>query len=160
MSNNLSDRQWESHIWLSRMWNMEKQIESYERRKADIISMLSGIGKYDANFIPANNGTNSVETKHLEYSMISEKLECLLDEISLENVKTMEVIDKIKDPMMRSMLYDRYLCRLSYKQLSEKYHYAERQPYRYMHKCLDKIRSFIPDEWVLQAIQEGDVQRG
>lgn len=157
---NMSDRQWEAHIFLSRNWDKEKQVESYERRKADIISMLSGIGKYDANFIPADTGTNSVETKHLEYSLISEKLERLLEEISLENVMTMEIIDKIKDPMMRSMLYDRYICRLSYKQLSEKYHYAERQPYRYMHKCLDKIRDFIPDDLVLQAIQDGDIQRG
>lgn len=157
---NMSDRQWEAHIFLSRNWDKEKQVESYERRKADIISMLSGIGKYDANFIPANDGSNSVETKHLEYSIISEKLEHLLEEISLENVTTMEIIDQIKDPMMRSMLYDRYICRLSYKQLSEKYHYAERQPYRYMHKCLDKIRGFIPDDLVMKAIQEGDIQRG
>lgn len=160
MSNNMSDRQFESHIWLSRMWHKEQQIDSYERRKADIISMLSGIGRYDPNFIPTNDGTNSVETKHLEYSILSEKLEKLLDEISIENTTTMAVIDNIKDSRMHSMLYDRYICRLSYKQLSEKYHYGDRQIYRYMHKCLDQIREFIPDDEVLAIIQGQDIQRG
>ena len=157
---NMSDRQWESHLWLSRMWDKEKEIESYEKRKADIISMLSGIGKYDVNFIPTNDGTNSVETKHLEYSLISAKLEHLLDEVSLENVKTMEIIDKIRDPMIRSLLYDRYIRRLSYKQLSAKFHYVDRQTYRYMHKGLDKIRPFIPDDEVLALISGQDIQRG
>lgn len=157
---NMSDRQFESHLWLSRMWHKEKEIESYEKRKADIISMLSGIGKYDENFIPTNDGTNSVETKHLEYSMISERLERLLDEISIENVKTMKTIDNIKDPMMRSLLYDRYIRRLSYKQLSAKFHYGDRQTYRYMHKSLDQIREYIPNDEVLAVINDQDIQRG
>ena len=157
---NMSDRQWESHLFLSRMWHKEKEIESYEKRKSDIISMLSGIGKYDENFIPTNDGTNSVETKHLEYSMISERLERLLDEISIENVKTMKIIDNIKDPMMRSLLYDRYIRRLSDKQLSAKFHYGDRQTYRYMHKCLDQIREYIPDDEVLAVINDQDIQRG
>ena len=145
---NLSDREWEAHIWLSRMWDKDNEIESYERRKSDILSQLSGIGKYDSEFIPAQTGENSVETKNIEYSLLNEKIEKLVGEISKENVRTHAVLDKVKDTMMRNMLYDRYINRLSWSKIGEKYNYAQRQPYNYLHKCLKTVRNFIPDEWI------------
>lgn len=155
-----TDQQWEAHLWLSRMWGRDNEIASYERRKENIISQLSGIGKYDADFIPTNTGENSVETKNLEYSMLCDKLDKLLDEISTENVKTMQIIDKIKDPTSHNMLFDRYLNRMSWNQIQNKYHYAQRQPYRIINDGLAKVRTFIPDEWVAQLIQESDILQG
>lgn len=155
-----NDQQWEAHIWLSRMWGKDNEITAYETRKAIIISQLSGIGKYDENFIPASNGDNAVETKHLEYSILCEKIDRLLAKISYENVRTSEIIDKIKDPNTHNMIYDRYLNRMSWSQLQHKYHYAQRQPYRIISDGLAKIRTYIPDEWVNQVIQESEKLRG
>lgn len=157
---NMSDRQFEAHLWLSRMWGKDNEIESYERRKADIISQLSGIGKYDDEFIPANTGENTTETKNIEYSLLCEKIEKLINEISEENIRTLETIQRLSDAKMRSMLYDRYINRLSWNQIQSKYHYAQRQPYRIIHNGLDKIRSFIPDDEVLQIINTGEILRG
>ena len=142
----LTTKQWEAHVWLSRMWGKDDDIESYEKRKDEIISQLSGIGKYDSEFIPAQTGENSVETKNIEYSILCEKIDGLIREIAAENVRTMAMIDKVTDATMHSMLYDRYILRLSWSQIGDKYHYAQRQPYNYMHKCLDAIRVFIPEE--------------
>lgn len=155
-----SDRQFEAHIWLSRNWGKDNEIESYEKRKQDIISQLSGIGKYDAEFIPTNTGENSTETKNLEYSYLCSKIENLLKEISVENIKTCEVIDKLKDPTMHNMLYDRYINRMGWGAIQNKYHYAQRQPYRIVHEGLEKIRAFIPDEEIIKAIHDGEIQRG
>lgn len=160
MRTNLSDRQFESHIWLSRMWYKGNEIESYERRKADIISSLSGIGKYDDTFIPAQTGENSTETKNIEYSLMNQKIEKLLAEISEENVRTINVIDKITNPTMHNMIFDRYINRLSHNQIQQKYSYSQRQPYRIIHAGLDKIRDYIPDDEVLAIIQGQDIQRG
>ena len=152
MSNNmLPDPEFEAHIWLSRMWDRENEIESYEKRKADIISQLSGIGKYDSEFIPAQTGENSVETKNIEYSLLNEKIEKLINEISVENVKTLEVLSKLSDAKMRNMLYDRYVNRLSWAKIGDKYHYAQRQPYRYRKECLSVIRPLIPNEWIQEV---------
>ncbi len=150
--NNLNTKEWEAHIWLSRMWGKENEIESYEKRKADIISQLSGIGKYDSEFIPAQTGENSVETKNLEYSLLNQKIEKLIAEIAVENIKTTEAIDKVKNTTMHNMLYDRYVNRMSWSKIGEKYNYAQRQPYRYMHTCLSTIREFIPDEWIREVV--------
>lgn len=157
---NLSDRQWEAHIWLSRMWGKDNEIESYEKRKADIISSLSGIGKYDDTFIPAQTGENSTETKNIEYSLMNQKIEKLLGEMAEENVRTINIIDKIKDPTMHNMLFDRYINRLSHNQIQQKYSYSQRQPYRILHAGLNKIRDFIPDDEVLALINGQDIQRG
>ncbi|MBQ1293793.1 MAG: hypothetical protein IIY21_07120 [Clostridiales bacterium] len=157
---NLSDRQYESHIWLSRMWGKDNEIEAYERRKADIISSLSGIGKYDDTFIPANTGENATETKNIEYSLLNQKIEKLLSEISAENVRTINVIDQITDTTTHNMIFDRYINRLSHNQIQQKYSYSKRQPYRILHAGLSKIRDFIPDDEVLAVIKGQDIQRG
>lgn len=155
-----SDEQWEAHIWLSRNWGKDNEIESYEKRKQDIISQLSGIGRYDATFLPSNTGENSVETKNLEYSYLCQKIETLVAEISVENIKTSKIIDNLKDPTMHNMIYDRYINRMSWSQIQNKYHYAQRQPYRIIHEGLKRIRPLIPNEWVIKAIQDGDMLRG
>lgn len=160
MSNKLSDRQFEAHIWLSRTWGKDNEIESYEKRKADIISQLSGIGKYNAEFIPANTGENSTETKNIEFSILCEKIEKLIYEISEENIRTLDTIQKLSDAKMRSMLYDRYINRMSWGQIQNKYHYAQRQPYRIVHEGLVKIRTYIPDDEVLALINGQDILRG
>lgn len=156
----MSDRQYEAHIWLSRMWGKDNEIESYERRKGEIISQLSGIGKYDDTFIPANTGENSTETKNIEYSLLNEKIEKLIAEISVENMHTTMVIDTIKDSTTHNMLYDRYINRMNWNQIQSKYHYAQRQPYRILHSGLSKIRDYISDDEVLAVIKGQDIQRG
>lgn len=147
----LTDREWEAHVWLARMWDKDNEIESYEKRKADIISQLSGIGKYDSESIPGNNGENPTETKNIEYSMLCEKIEKLVGEISRENVRTHFVLEKVNDTMMRNMLYDRYVNRMSWNLIGQKYNYAQRQPYNYLHKCLNAVREYIPDEWIQEV---------
>ena len=49
------------------------------------------------------------------------------------------------------MLYDRYVNRMSWAQIGEKYHYAQRQPYNYRKKCLSAVRPLIPDEWIQEV---------
>ena len=156
----MSDNAWEAHIWLSRMWCKDNEIDAYEKRKADIISSLSGIGKYDAEFIPAQTGENSTETKNIEYSLLNQKIEKLLSEVSAENVRTINTIDRISDPTTHNMLFDRYINRLSHNQIQQKYSYSKRQPYRILHTGLSKIREFIPDDEVLAVIKGQDIQRG
>lgn len=154
MSNKLTERQWEAHIWLSRAWDKEREIDSYKMRMDKIISQLSGIGKYDAEYVPSQTGENSVETQNLEYSSLCEKIEKRIHDISIMNLRTGEVIDKVNDRKMHDMLYDRYINRMSWKQIGNKYHYAQRQPFNYMHKCLDEVRPFISDEEIKEAVYD------
>lgn len=145
---NLTDRQLIAHIWLSRMWDIDNKIQSYEKRKADIISSLSGIGHYDAEYIPTQTGENGTESKNIEYSVLCQEIEKLSRDLSKENVRTMQVINNIKSPKLSGMLYDRYINRMSWGAIGAKYHYTDRHSYNYMHKSLDAVSTFIPQEEV------------
>ena len=140
----LTDNQLYAHLWLSRMWDKDNKIKSYEKRKADIISSLSGIGKYDADFIPAQTGENSTETKNIEYSSLCQEIERLIAELSVENVRTMNVINQVSNSKISGMLYDRYINRMSWGAIGTKYHYTDRHSYNYMHKSLDAVYAFVP----------------
>lgn len=126
------------------MWDVDNKIKSYEKRKADIISSLSGIGKYDDEFIPTQNGENATETKNIEYSLLCQEIEKLSSDLSKENVRTMKIINQVRSPKLSGMLYDRYINRLSWRAIGMKYHYTDRHSYNYMHKSLDAVSIFIP----------------
>lgn len=126
------------------MWDIDNKIKSYEKRKADIISSLSGIGKYDSEFVPSQTGENSTETKNIEYSLICQEIEKLSSDLSTENVRTMQVINQVSNSKLSGMLYDRYINRMSWRVIGTKYHYTDRHSYNYMHKSLDAVYSFIP----------------
>ena len=158
MGKNLTDRQSEAHVWMMRTWDKDNMIASYEKRKSEIISQLSGIGKYDADFIPSQTGENSVESKNIEYSCLCMKIEGLVHEIAEDNIKTMTVLEHIQSVKIRNMLYDRDVNRMSWNQIGDKYHYAQRQPYNYMHKCLDEVRKYIPEEEIRKVVYEKDEQ--
>lgn len=140
----MTDNQLLAHLWLSRMWDVDNKIKSYEKRKADIISSLSGIGKYDDEFIPTQNGENATETKNIEYSLLCQEIEKLSSDLSKENVRTMKIINQVRSPKLSGMLYDRYINRLSWRAIGMKYHYTDRHSYNYMHKSLDAVSIFIP----------------
>lgn len=140
----LTDKQLYAHLWLSRMWDIDNKIKSYEKRKADIISSLSGIGRYDADFIPSQAGDNSTETKNIEYSLICQEIEKLSSDLSTENVRTMNVINQVSNSKISGMLYDRYINRMSWGTIGTKYHYTDRHSYNYMHKSLDAVYTFVP----------------
>ncbi|MBQ1570697.1 MAG: hypothetical protein IIZ78_11995, partial [Clostridiales bacterium] len=93
-------------------------------------------------------------------SLLNQKIEKLLSEISAENVRTINVIDQITDTTTHNMIFDRYINRLSHNQIQQKYSYSKRQPYRILHAGLSKIRDFIPDDEVLAVIKGQDIQRG
>ena len=148
---NLSEPEWQAHMWLARAWEDEDRITSCRAQLDKIISELSGIGKYDVEFIPTQNGTNSVETKYLEYSDTRAEMEKAIIDRSVKNKKTKEYIDKLQDKRLGNMLYDRYIVRLSWKHIGDKYHYAQRQPYRLRHQCLTAIRPLLPEDEIQEV---------
>lgn len=152
----MTEKQYQAHIWLSRMWDMDNEIKSFEERKTTIISSLSGIGKYDSDFIPAQTGENSTETKNIEYSLLCSEIEKKMRELSAENIKTLKVLQNIQDVKIRNMLYDRYINRMSWSKVGEKYHYENRHSYNYMHKCLDIVRPFCPDDEI-RVLLRGEI---
>ena len=142
----MTDAQFYAHRWLSRMWDADVEITQLMVRRDKIIASLSGIGKYDAEHIPTQNGENSTESKNIEYSLLTEQIEKKLRKLSQENCRTHNVIDKVDDTMLRGMLEARYINRLTLSQVGKLYNYELTRTKFYGKAALDAVIPFIPQE--------------
>lgn len=143
----MTDEQYYAHRWLSRMWDKDIEIDQLIIRRDIIVASMSGIGKYDSDHIPTQNGENPTETKNIEYSILSEQIERKTMELASENIRTYHVIDQVSDSMLRGMLIARYINRLSWTDVGKLYNYAKTQMYeKYRLDALTAVSRFIPKE--------------
>ena len=142
----MTERQYYSNQWLSRTDDHVGELEQLKRRKEDIISSMSGIGKYDSNAVHGGSDNNPTEAKNIEYTLICERIERIERKVALENVRTLDVINKVTDSKLRGMLIGRYINHYSWRKVGEMYHYARSSSYNFRGACLDAIAPFIPKE--------------
>ena len=141
----MTNEQYYVSRWLARMWDADIEVNQLIARRDEIVSMMSGIGKYDDEFIPSQTGENSTETKYLEYSELSAQIDKKLDLISRENNRTLQTINKVDDSMLRGMLVARYVRRLSWQDVGHLYNYEKTITYKkYRLAALDAVMPFIP----------------
>ena len=144
----MTDHQYIAHLWLSRMWDKDIEINQLEVRRDKIISSLSGIGNYDADRIPSAGNDNGTETKNIEYSLLSGQIEKKVSDISKENVRTIDTIDNVKDPSLRGILYAWYINRLHWREVGKLYNIEKTQVYRLRNRALNAVFEYIPVEEV------------
>ena len=99
--------------WLIRTWNDDTELEQLKAKRDKIVGSLSGIGKYDDNSVPGGSDSNPTESKNIEYSLLSQKIEEIQDRLSAENARTINAIYSIPDKKdgskIRGMLIARYI---------------------------------------------------
>ena len=138
----MTDRQYDSKIWLNRMYGVANHIESLRRKQEEVLSSLSGIGKYEETI--AGSDPNPTESKYLKYSEISGEIEKQLHRLHMEDLRTLEVIEHLDKEEQKAVLIDRYLNRLPWSLIASSHNYGERQVYRYHDDALEKVYPFIP----------------
>jgi len=141
----MTDNQFDAHLWLSRMWNADIEIGQLEVRRDEIMSSMSGIGKYDSEHIPVQNGENATESKNIEYSIVCGLIDKKTDVLSFENIRTLEVINNVTDTMLRGMLIAVYINRLNWTDAGKLYNYEKSQTYKeYRNRALDMVFPYVP----------------
>lgn len=144
----MTDNQYTAHVWLSRMWDFDSEINQLVMRRDKILDSLSGIGKYDDKAIPGGSDPNPTETKNIEYSLLSEQIDAKLMEIAKENVRTQAVINRVENNLLRGMLFAWYINRLDWRGVGKIYNYEKSRVYELRNKALDAVLPFIPIEEV------------
>ena len=138
----MTPNQYFVHVWLSRMWDKEAEIDQKVAYRDKLNSW--GIGKYDAEFVPAQTGENTSESKYIEYTMLSEEIDKLVRKYMAENHRTEEIINKAKNDIQKKILYDWYINRVKWHELCKKYNYEKSQIYEHRNRGLDSIYDFVP----------------
>jgi hypothetical protein len=134
-------------LWLSRMWDVDNEIRSIDERRADIIG--AKISSYDPKKIRGGSDDNPTESKNIEYATLSQKAEEKTDLLAKENIRTLEVIERVSDAKIRGMLISRYLNRKSWAQIGKDYHYEKSRANDYRIMSLKAVYEFIPRDEVI-----------
>lgn len=142
----MTEQQYYANQWLSRMFDSYGEIEQLEIRREKILSSMSGIGKYDDENVPGGSDSNPTESKNIEYSLLTGRIEKLQRKVSIENARTMDIINKVKDTKLRSMLIARYINHFAWRKVGEMHYYSKSSSYNYRKACLDAVTPFIPKE--------------
>lgn len=146
----MTDEIFHAKDWLNRMYQTARYIESLERKREQVLGSLSGIGKYDAEFVPGNNGENATESKNLEYSILSEKIDKERQKLSAQDIRTLDVIGKIENTpegqLMKSVLIDRYLSRMNWEEIAKKQNYSSSRLFKIHALALAKVADYVPKE--------------
>lgn len=135
--------------WLNRMYGASSAIESLERKRELVIGSMSGIGKYDAKSFPGNNGENASETKMIEYSELSRMIDKKRAELATEDMRTLAVIDSLEGDSaekLKAILIDRYLNRMSWRDISKRNHYERSRIAEYHTMALDLLYDRVSKE--------------
>ena len=140
----MTDKQYESKCWLNRMYGVANHIESLQRKQEEVLSSLSGIGKYEET--TGGSDPNPTESKYLRYLEISGKIEEQLHILHKEDLRTLEVIEHLEKEEQKAVLIDRYLNRLPWRLIASSHNYGERQVYRYHDDALELVWPFIPKD--------------
>jgi len=150
----MTDKQFYAKEWLNRMYHVVNKIESLERKRDNVVSSMSGIGKYDAEHIPAQTGENASESKNIAYSILSEQIEKEYSRLMMEDNRTLEVINTLGNTpeaeLMKAILIDRYLNRLSWEQIAKLQNYGPTRTYELHSIALEKIYPSIPREIIAE----------
>lgn len=135
-----------SHIWLSRLWDKEKEIAEDVTLRDKLNEW--GVGAYDANHIPTKTEANTSENKFIEYSVLSAEIDKQIEEYLREIQRTDSVIRQVNDTLSRGILKAWYINRKSWKDIGKEYHYERSQVYELRNKALSAVYPFIPKEEV------------
>lgn len=142
----MTDEQYRAHLWLSRMWGKEKEIDAKITNRDKVSSW--GVGIYDAKHIPGGSDQNTNETKFINYALMSEEIDQDIQAYLRETRRTIEVINRVKDIVERGLLFDWYINQKSPNECKNKYHYGKTRIYQIRNKAINAVIPFIPMEEV------------
>ena len=143
----MTDEQYKAHLWLSRMWGKEKEIDAKVMHRDKVSSW--GVGIYDAKHIPGGADQNTNESKFINYALMSEEIDKDIQTYLRETRRTEEVINKAKETLLRGILYDFYINQKTCEEVRTKYHYSKTRFYELRNAALTEVIPNIPFEEVI-----------
>lgn len=141
----MTDQQNEAHEWLSDYEDIKmKEIRALEERQSKLLSQ--GVGNYDAEKIRGGSDPNPSESKMIEYSLITKQIEEKKHEIAYKSAQKLQVINKVKNPLHRLFLIERYINqKYSWEQVGRIHNYEKSQANTIGRDALDAVYPFVKE---------------
>ena len=144
----MTEREERAKAWLNRNYGIALEIQAIQRRLERMNADLEKVTRplKIKEVIEANNPGNAQEDRLADYIDMSDDLEQRLEELNSLDMDTLEVINRIEFPTLRSILIERYVNRLSWKQICEATHYERTWVWDLHRQALCAVMPYIPEE--------------
>ncbi len=138
----MSDEAYYAKEWLSRTNDITEEIEAEKRLLLKIKEKLEGgVRSYDN--IGSSHDQDASRKRHedllIQYSMQSDRIDQKEKDYLKELSLTRSIIDKLKNPIHRSIAVDRYINGMKWKDILNSYHYEQRQIFKIHEKLLEEV---------------------
>lgn len=144
----MTEREERAKEWLNRNYGIALEIQAIQRRlermNADLEKVTRPLKLKEV--IEANNPGNSQEDRLADYIDMSDDLSKQLTTLMRLDAETKRVINMVDSPILRAILTERYINRLSWKQITKVVHFEQSRLFDYHRQALDAVLPFIPEE--------------
>ena len=144
----MTEREERAKAWLNRNYGIALEIQAIQRRLERMNADLEKVTRplKIKEVIEANNPGNAQEDRLADYIDMSDDLSKQLVMLMRLDEETKAVINKMDSPMLRAILTERYINRLSWKQIAGIVHFEQSRLFDYHRQALDAVLPFIPEE--------------
>lgn len=144
----MTEREEHAKNWLNRNYGTALEIQAIQRRLERMNADLEKVTRplKIKEVIEANNPGNAQEDRLADYIDMSDELKERLEHLNSLDMETLDVINNIEFPTLRSILIERYVNRLSWKQICEVTHYERTWVWDLHRQALVAVLPFIPEE--------------
>ena len=141
----MTDREEKAKDWLNRNFGFAMELDALQRRldrmQSDIEKCVKPIRLREVQEQPFGNGAEDRLADWIDMSADLERKRFIL--LSRDK-ETLDVIDKIDSPLLRTILIERYVNRRPWKTMDQVIHYDRATIFRYHLQALSAIIPFIP----------------
>lgn len=145
----MTEREEKAKEWLNRNFGKAMELEALKRRVERMESDLErSVKPLRLKEVQEEPEGNSQEEKLAEFIDLKKMLEIKILELGIEDQKTIKVILQVDQAIARTILIERYVNRLSWKEIAKTMHFSSGGGHLYnMHRdALCAVLPFIPDE--------------
>lgn len=144
----MTEREERAKEWLNRNYGIALEIQAIQRRLERMNADLEKVTRplKIKEVIEANNPGNAQEDRLADYIDMSDEFSKQLTMLMRLDEETKAVINKIDSPMLRAILTERYINRLSWSQISKLVHFEPSRLFDYHRQALSAVLPYIPEE--------------
>ena len=144
----MTEREERAKAWLNRNYGIALEIQAIQRRLERMNADLEKVTRplKIKEVIEANNPGNAQEDRLADYIDMSEEFSKQLTMLMRLDEETKAVINNVDSPMLRAILTERYINRLSWKQISDVVRFEQSRLFDYHRQALCAVMPYIPEE--------------
>ena len=128
---------------LNDLYDAKYRMKQLEEQIAEARASIDGVGAFKFDSVAVQGGTREpVQQKYVEHmerliANYNRLRESMANEVGLTE-EYLSCMDRLK-PLEQSILTDRYINCMSWREIQTKYHYAEDRPYKIINKAIKKL---------------------